>query len=93
MNTKRYRSRRALFEVEAVKLGLDNRDEIADWCGGVGVLEHDAAVHSLTYPAINVPCREEMKRAQFTHWVFKYPDGTFDTYNDLMFITLFEPID
>lgn len=88
-----HRSRADLHEVEARKVGFDTRDEIADWCGGVPVIEHDAAVHSLTYPAVNVPCLDGMKRAQFTHWVVRYPAGTFETYTDIQFQSLFEPID
>lgn len=89
----RYRSKQDGYEVEAEKLGLENRDQLADWCNGVPTVEQDAVVHTLTYPAINVETRYGMKRAQFTHWIARFPNGSFETYTDAQFQSLFEILD
>jgi len=43
------------MSAEARTLTEKNGQELADWCGGILVAEHDALDHSKTYPGINLP--------------------------------------
>lgn len=88
----KFRSMLDLFEIEANQVNQQNYEAIAAWCGGVAVVEHDAMVHSLTFPAVNVPCKNGMKRAQELSWVVKYPAGNFDVLHNALFHSMFEPV-
>lgn len=49
--------------IEARTLSMHNVEEVAEWCGGMVVQEHDALDHSVAFPAINVQCGNEVRRA------------------------------
>lgn len=65
-----------MFEAKTLTMG--NAAEIAEWCGGVSVAEHDALDHSVETPGVNVPCGEEVKRASLGDTILKHSDGNFD---------------
>lgn len=88
-----FRSKQDLYEVEANQVRQENYEAIAEWCGGVAVVEHDAIVHSMHFPAVNVPCLDGIERAQEMAWVVKYPAGHFRTFRDAVFRSLFEAVE
>lgn len=60
-----------------------NAQEIADWCGGVVVIQHDALEHSNTTPGVNVPTPEGVQRAQVGNTIVQNADGTFEIFKHL----------
>lgn len=62
---------------EARMLTPLNADEIAEWCGGRAVMQHNALEHDLTTPGVNVLVGDEVKRAQVGDTVIRGHDGTF----------------
>lgn len=62
---------------EARTLTDENVWELATWCGGNPVVEHDALDHSKTSPGINVPCGDEVVRASLGNVIIRKNDGTF----------------
>lgn len=63
--------------MDARTLTRSNADEIAEWCGGRRVVQHDALDDSTTFPAVNVPVGDEVERAQLGDVIIRNPDGTF----------------
>lgn len=63
-----------------------NAQEIADWCGGLYVNEHDPFDHGQTFPGVNVPVgpvnQMNVKRASLGDTVMQHSDGTFDVIRD-----------
>ena len=57
-----------------------NAEEIARWCGGRAVIQHDALDHSVTRPGVNVPVKDEVERAQVGDMVIRNDDGTFQIF-------------
>lgn len=57
-----------------------NSKELALWCGGNPVVEHDALDHNVTYGAVNVPCGGEVRRASIGDMIIRKDDGTFDVF-------------
>lgn len=55
-----------------------NASEIAEWCDGMLVEEHDALDHSAVQPGINIQCGDDVKRASVGSVVIRKFDGTFD---------------
>lgn len=49
--------------IEGRTLTAGNAEELAEWCNGIVVIEHDALDHSVSSPGINLQCGEEVKRA------------------------------
>lgn len=64
--------------VEFRTLTAVNAADIAEWCDGVAVVEHDALEHEKTQPGINVPCKGRVLRASIGDTVRRNNDGTFD---------------
>lgn len=67
---------------EARTLSEKNGQELADWCGGRLVREHDALDHSKSYPGINVPvgAGDDVQRASLGDTIIKNEDGTFQIF-------------
>lgn len=65
---------------EARTVTEKNASDIAEWCGGNLVIEHDALDHSVTSPGINLLCGEEVKRASVGDIVIRNNDGTFSVF-------------
>lgn len=59
-------------------VSVDTVDEIAGWCGGKAVVEHDALDHDRRFPAVNVPTRSGLKRAAQGDYVIQQDDGSFE---------------
>lgn len=57
-----------------------NAAELAEWCGGKAVIEHDALDHSKTFPAVNVPVGEDVERASLGDIIIKNDDGSFRVF-------------
>jgi hypothetical protein len=61
-------------------LNANNAAELAEWCGGRVVVEHDALDSDKTSPGINVPVGRGIgvKRASLGDVIVQKHDGTFD---------------
>lgn len=62
---------------DAMQLTPDNVTVVSVWCHGVVVEEIDPETNE-RFPALNVQCGEDVKRASLKDWVIKKDDGTFD---------------
>jgi hypothetical protein len=58
----------------------DNGRELAHWCGGRLVAEHDALDDSKTSPGINVPVGNDVQRASVGDTIIRKHDGTFEIF-------------
>lgn len=61
-------------------LNESNVNELAEWCGGRAVVEHDALNHSKTSSAINVPVGEDVERASLGDAIIRDEDGGFRVF-------------
>ena len=61
----------------AMQLNPELVTVVSVWCGGVIVEEIDPETNE-RYPALNVQCGEEVKRASLGDWIIKREDKTFD---------------
>lgn len=68
---------------EARILTGDNGQELAEWCGGRLVMEHDALDHSKASPGINVPIGDEVQRASLGDTIIRKHDGTFEIFKGI----------
>lgn len=76
-------------EEEAMLLTPELVKAVAAWCGGVEVEEINPETQE-RYPALNVQCGDEVKRASMNDWVIRKVDRTFDVLKPnefLRFIT------
>ena len=62
-------------EVLAVSISKENCAEVAEWCGGEVVTEHNAMDHEVTYCGINVPTINGVERASQTDFIIKNSRG------------------
>lgn len=53
---------------------------VAEWCGGVVVIEHDSLDHSITNPALNLRTTKEIERAHIGDTIIKNHDGSFSIF-------------
>jgi hypothetical protein len=67
---------------EAKTLTADNAEELAAWCGGKAVVEHDALNHEQSSPGINVPVGDDVKRASMGDMIIRQNDGTFRIFKN-----------
>lgn len=65
---------------ESRVINKHNIDEVASWCGGRVVVQHDALDSSITFPAINVPVGDNVRRANIGDMVIKKDDGSFEIF-------------
>jgi hypothetical protein len=56
--------------------------ELASWCGGGLVTEHDALDESKTSPGINVPVGDGVQRASLGDTIIRKHDGTFEIFKN-----------
>ncbi len=63
--------------MDARTLTASNALEIAEWCGGCRVMQHDALDDSTIFSAVNVPVGDQVERAQIGDVIIRNPDGTF----------------
>jgi hypothetical protein len=62
---------------EAKTLTADNAEELAAWCRGKAVVEHDALDDNKTSPGVNVPVGDGVERASLGDIIIQNNDGTF----------------
>lgn len=65
---------------EARNLTENNAEELAHWCGGRVVAEHDALDHENWTPGINVPVKDGVQRASKGDTIIRKNDGTFEIF-------------
>lgn len=65
---------------EARLVSEANIQEVAEWCGGSIVTEHDGLDHSATNLAFNVQTTKEIERAHIGDTVIKNHNGTFQLW-------------
>lgn len=63
---------------EARPVSERNIAVVAEWCGGVVVMEHDAIDHSITNPALNLETVNGIERAHVGDIIVRNSDGTFE---------------
>jgi hypothetical protein len=68
------------MDIEARVLTANNAQELADWCGGIPVTEHNALDHGDTSPGVNVPYRDGAKRASLGDTIVRMQDGSFEVF-------------
>lgn len=64
--------------VQAMRLDPELVTVISVWCKGLVVEEIDPFDRQKTQPGLNVPGKDEVKRASLGDWVLKHEDGSFD---------------
>ena len=62
---------------ESYIITYTNAEEVADWCGGRSVVQHDALDHEATITGVNVPTRDNVQRASVGDMVIRNHDGSF----------------
>jgi hypothetical protein len=89
---------RVPFNVEAVRITLDNFDDVAKWCGGEKKLEKRGPDRSGTRNLtqfievpVNNPLTEKQKLAFVGNWVLKAGTG-FKVYTDKAFQACFRKV-
>lgn len=65
---------------EARLVSESNIAEVAVWCGGVVVTEHDSLDHAITNPALNLRVGEEILRAHIGDTIIRNHNGTFQIF-------------
>lgn len=68
---------------EARNLTENNAEELAHWCGGRLVREHDALDHSKSTPGINVPVGNDVQRASVGDTIIRKNDGKFEIFKGI----------
>lgn len=68
---------------EARNLTERNAEELARWCGGRLVREHDALDHSQSAPGINVPVIDGVERASVGDTIIRRNDGKFEIFKGI----------
>lgn len=68
---------------EARNLTENNAEELAHWCGGRLVREHDALDHSKSTPGINVPVGNDVQRASVGDTIIRKNDGQFEIFKGI----------
>jgi len=78
--------------VRALVVEADNASVLADWCDGVAVEEIDPFNANIKFPALNVPCGDNVKRASLGDYVLKHDDGSFDVKKPIEFARNYEAL-
>lgn len=63
--------------IEARTVTRDNAEELADWCGGQVVIEHDALDYDQSSPGINFQGKDGVLRASVGQTIVHNNDGHF----------------
>lgn len=67
---------------EARNLTANNAAELAHWCSGMLVKEHDALDHNKVSPGINVLTADGVQRASVGDTIIRNNDGTFRIFKN-----------
>ena len=65
---------------EAKLVSASNIGEVAEWCGGVVVTEHDSLDHSITNPALNVGTIKGIERVHIGDTLIRNHNGSFQVW-------------
>lgn len=65
---------------EARTLTENNAEELAAWCGGMPVVQHDALDHEKTTTGVNVPTKNGVERAQVGDAIYRQDNGNFGIF-------------
>lgn len=65
---------------EARLVSASNIEEVAEWCRGVVVTEHDGLDHSITNPALNVGTITGVERVHIGDTLIKNHNGSFQVW-------------
>lgn len=79
-------------KVTAQQLTPDYVTPVSIWAGASPVVEHDALDHELTYPALNVPTPDGVKRASLGDFVTKDRNGVFGVWKAYQFRSKFREV-
>lgn len=89
----RFKPKQRVSIVDAERLGKDNAEQVAQWCGGLLVTEQDPRDPSITFVGINVPTQLGIQRASQGDWIVKGTNGAFWPIHDDGFHDTYEPAD
>lgn len=64
----------------------ETAEAVAAWCRGLLVEEIDPEDSSKRYPALNVQCGDEVKRASLGDYVIKHENGTYDVMGPMAYL-------
>lgn len=78
---------------EAVQLTSENQQEVAQWCHGQTVVEHDAEDYDITYSAINVETFQGTVRASEGDYIYKGASGHFYVRRPGIFARSFKEVE
>jgi hypothetical protein len=67
---------------EARTLSETNSAELAGWCGGLPVVQHDALDPGKAIPGINVPTAKGVERASLGDMIIRRDDGQFEIFKN-----------
>lgn len=90
MKLTSYDDKDSVDTVQAIMLEADEVSEVSDWTNGVVVQEIDA-FSADRYPALNIQCGADVKRASLGDYIVQWPDQRFDVYTPLVFKSKFQP--
>ena len=76
--------------VTAMRLDPELVTVVSVWCGGVIVEEIDPFTEE-RFPALNVQCKDEVKRASLGDYVIKHESGGFDVKGPNEFSSMHDP--
>jgi len=79
-------------EVEARQVTQENVSEIAEWCQGVVIEEHDPFDNSKIFLSLNAPTRLGGRRAGEGDYVVEVTNGRFEVHGSIYFETAYEPV-
>lgn len=92
MNKYRFKDRLPEETLEAVQLNKENVTEVAKWCRGIEVVEHDAVKPENTYVGINLMTFGGPTRAGEGDYVVLDRIGNFHVLLSHVFESTIEPI-
>jgi len=78
-------------EIEALQLKPENAEQLAAWCGGQLVAQHDA-LGGREYVGLNIPTLEGVMRASEGDWIIRGLRGEFYPCKPDVFAAKYEEI-
>jgi hypothetical protein len=82
-----------VVQVEATQLTKENVKEVAAWCNGQEVLEHDALDSSKTFVGLNLDTAMGRRRASEGDFIILHPTGEFYVHKSGTFNALYQKED
>lgn len=69
-----------------MQITAETVNAVAVWCNGIVVEEIDPEYSEKRYPALNVQCGDDVKRASLGDYVIKRKDGTYDVLGPMAYL-------